>query len=73
VNNVKSIKIGGSEFWTQMEDELDRMARPGSDLSEAKKQKVLADIHAITAKWRPFVAEIQSVLVARVIAFDGVF
>ncbi len=62
VNNVKSIKIGGPQFWTRMEDELDRMARPGNDLPEAKKQKLLADIHAITAKWRPFVAEIQSVL-----------
>jgi hypothetical protein len=61
-NNVKSIKIGGSQFWTRMEDELDRMARPGSDLPEAKKQKLLADIRMIAAKWRPFVAEIQSAL-----------
>jgi hypothetical protein len=62
VNSVKSVKIGGSQFWTRMEDELDRMARPGSDLPEAKKQKLLADIRAIAAKWRPFVVEIQSAL-----------
>ena len=62
VNNVKSIKVGGSQFWTRVEDELDRMARPGSDLPEAKKQKLLADIHAIAAKWRPFVVEAQSVI-----------
>jgi hypothetical protein len=62
VNSVKSIKIGGSQFWTRIEDELDRMARPGSDLPEAKKQKLLEDIRMIAAKWRPFVAEIQSAL-----------
>jgi hypothetical protein len=62
VKSAKSIKIGGAEFWSHVEDELDRMARPGSDLPEAKKQKLLADIHAISAKWHPFVAEIQSTL-----------
>lgn len=62
INNVKSIKIGGSQFWVRMEDELDRMARPDSDLPEAKKQKLLADIRAIGVKWRPFVVEIQSAL-----------
>jgi hypothetical protein len=62
VNNVKSVKIGGSQFWTRMEDELDRMARPGGDLPEVKKQKLLADIRMIAAKWRPLVAEIQSAL-----------
>jgi hypothetical protein len=62
VNNVKSIKIGGKQFWTKVEDELDRMARPGNDLPEAKKKKLLADIQAIAAKWRPFAAELQSAL-----------
>jgi hypothetical protein len=38
------------------------MASPVSDLPEAKKQKLLADVRAIAAKWHPFVAEIQSAL-----------
>jgi hypothetical protein len=45
-----------------MEAELDRMASPVSDLPEAKKQKLLADVRAIAVKWHPFVAEIQSAL-----------
>jgi hypothetical protein len=62
INNVKSVKIGGAQFWSRMEAELDRMASPVSDLPEAKKQKLLADVRAIAAKWHPFVAEIQSAL-----------
>jgi hypothetical protein len=60
VSNVKSIKIGGSQFWAHAQDELDRMASTGSDLPEAKKQKLLEDIHAIAVKWRPLIVEVQS-------------
>jgi hypothetical protein len=60
VNEIKSVKIGGAQFWGRVEQQLDRMA--SSDLPEAKKQKLLADIHAIAVKWRPFVVEVQSVL-----------
>jgi hypothetical protein len=60
VENIKSVKIGGAQFWGRVEQELDRMA--SNDLPESKKQKLLADIHAIAVKWRPFVVEVQSVL-----------
>jgi len=60
VNNVKSIKIGGEQFWTRMESELERLAR--TDLPKAKKQKLLEEIRMIAANWRPFVTEIQSAL-----------
>lgn len=62
IASIKGIKIGGSEFWTRLENELDRMARPENDLPEAKKKKLIADIHAIAAKWRPYLVEIQSIL-----------
>ena len=62
INNVKSVKIGGAQFWSHMEAELDRMASPVNDLPDAKKQKLLADVRAIAVKWHPFVAEIQSAL-----------
>jgi len=62
VNNIKSTNIGGTQFWSKVENELDRMASPNSDLPEAKKQKLLADIHAIADKWRPFATELQSVV-----------
>ncbi|MGO9684186.1 MAG: hypothetical protein ACLP0B_08900 [Steroidobacteraceae bacterium] len=60
VDNIKGIKIGGAQFWGRVEQQLDRMA--SSDLPEAKKQKLLADIHAIAVKWRPFIVEVQSAL-----------
>jgi outer membrane lipoprotein SlyB len=62
INNVKSVKIGGAQFWSRMEAELDRMASPVNDVPEAKKQKLLADVRAIAIKWHPFVVEIQSAL-----------
>lgn len=62
VSNIKG--MGGSAFWGRVERELDRMASPESDLPEAKKQKLLADIRAIGAKWRPFVVELRSALEA---------
>lgn len=62
IASIKGIKIGGSEFWTRLESELDRMARPENDLPEAKKKKLIADIHAIAGKWRPYIVEIQSAL-----------
>ncbi len=58
VNDIKS--VGGVQFWGHVEQQLDRMA--SSDLPEAKKQKLLADIHAIAVKWRPFIVEVQSAL-----------
>jgi hypothetical protein len=48
-----------------MEAELDRMASPDSDLPEAKRQKLLADVHAIAVKWYPFVAELKSALASQ--------
>jgi hypothetical protein len=62
INNVKSVKIGGAQFWSHLEAELDRMASPVNDLPDAKKQKLVADVRAIAVKWHPFVAEIQSAL-----------
>jgi hypothetical protein len=60
VYSVQHTKIGGQQFWSRVEQELDRLASPQNDLPEAKKQKLLADIHAIAVKWRPFVVEVQS-------------
>jgi hypothetical protein len=54
--------MGGAAFWGRVERELDRMASPEGDLPEAKKQKLLADIRAIGAKWRPFLVELHSAL-----------
>ena len=62
VSSVQNAKIGGAKFWSRVEETVDRMAAPGSDMPEAKKQKLLADIRAIGAKWRPFLIEIHSAL-----------
>ena len=60
--SIKDLGRGGTEFWARVERELDRMASPEGDLPPAKKEKLLADIRAIGAKWRPFVVELRSAL-----------
>jgi hypothetical protein len=62
VSSVRNMKIGGAKFWSGLEETLDRLAEPGRDIPEAKKQKLLADIRAIGIKWRPFLVEIHSAL-----------
>jgi hypothetical protein len=62
LNSFKDMGRGGAEFWSRVERELDRMASPESDLPAAKKEKLLADIRAIGAKWRPFLIELHSAL-----------
>jgi hypothetical protein len=62
LNSFKDMGRGGAEFWSRVERELDRMASPESDLPAAKKEKLLADIRAIGAKWRPFIVELHSAL-----------
>jgi len=54
----RSAPKGGSAFWARMEGNLAKMADPKTDLPPEKKEKILADIRAIVARWRPFVAEI---------------
>ena len=51
-------KIGGAQFWEKLEHELDRAADPASDMPPEQKRKVLAQIHAVVERWRPFMAEI---------------
>jgi hypothetical protein len=62
VGDIKTVKIGGEPFWSHVEEQVDQMASPQNDLPEAKKQKLLADIRAIGAKWRPFLLELRSAL-----------
>jgi Bacterial membrane protein YfhO len=59
---LKDLSRGGSDFWGKIERDLDRMASPENDLPPAKKEKLLADIHAIGVKWRPFMVELRSAL-----------
>jgi hypothetical protein len=54
---LQETKIGGAQFWTKVESDLERAASPSSDLSEEKKRKLLSSIRAIVDRWRPFVTE----------------
>jgi hypothetical protein len=53
-------KLGGKQFWSRLEDELDRQADPQSDLSPEKKRKILSQIKIISDRWRPFLSEASS-------------
>lgn len=50
-------QMGGANFWRGLETELARAADPSSDISPAKKQVLLSQIHIVVERWRPFVRE----------------
>jgi len=49
--------VTGRQFWTRLEDELDKMADPRTELPPEKKRKILMQIKEISDRWRPFVAQ----------------
>jgi hypothetical protein len=49
--------IGGRQFWTNLEEELDKFADPRADISPEKKRKILSEIKVISDRWRPFLSE----------------
>ena len=54
---------GGTQFWARIEQDLERQADPRNDLPEARKEKLLADLRVVVARWRPFVAEASKLFV----------
>jgi hypothetical protein len=52
--------LGGRQFWTKLEGQLDQLADPRSDISPEKKQKILTQIKVISDRWRPFVTEVAA-------------
>lgn len=51
--------VGGNAFWTKVEDEMERLAK-GDGISPQKKQKIVSDVRAISAQWRPFILEVTA-------------
>jgi len=49
--------LGGRQFWSRLEAELDRRAAPAADIPPEKKRKLLAQIKIIADRWRPFLTE----------------
>jgi hypothetical protein len=54
---IVNAKIGGSQFWAKVENEIDRAANSNSAMAPEKQQKLLSNIRAIVTRVRPFVAE----------------
>ena len=50
-------KIGGAQFWSKVENSLDDLANPKSEMPEDKRQKILSDIRVLRDRWWPFIAE----------------
>jgi hypothetical protein len=63
---IGSDTVGGAQFWTKLEQDLQKAADPSGDLPEQKKQQLLANIKVLVNRWRPFVAA-----VAPLFATDG--
>ena len=51
-------KIGGSQFWSKIEAELERAASADNNLNPEKQERLLANIRSIVARVRPFASEI---------------
>jgi hypothetical protein len=49
--------LGGRQFWTKLENQLEQLADPKSDMPAEKKQKILSQIKVISDRWRPFLME----------------
>jgi hypothetical protein len=49
--------LGGRQFWSKLENQLEQLADPRSDLPPERKQKILAQIKVISERWRPFLME----------------
>ena len=49
--------LGGRQFWTKLENQLEQLADPKADLLPEKKQKILTQIKVISERWRPFLTE----------------
>ena len=58
-DQIDTSSMSGAKFWTKVERELDRAADPSSDLPPQQKQKLIHDVRAIIARWRPFVDAAQ--------------
>ena len=49
--------VGGRQFWTKLEGQLDKLADARTDFPPEKKAKILSQIRAISDRWRPFLQE----------------
>jgi hypothetical protein len=54
--------LGGRQFWTKLEGELDKLADGRTDLPPEKKAKILAQIKAVSDRWRPFLTEVAAAI-----------
>lgn len=53
--------IGGRDFWAKLEKALESASDSSNEMSEERRQKLLASIHTLVQRWRPFVAEAASI------------
>jgi hypothetical protein len=57
IERVRAMNTGGAAFWADVEKNIAKAAEPSNDLSETRRQALLADLHVIVDRWRPFVRE----------------
>jgi hypothetical protein len=55
------VALGSETFGQKLERELERAASPEHELPADKKQKLLAELHTVVERWRPFAAEAMAI------------
>jgi hypothetical protein len=58
----RTTKIGGSQFWARVEQELDKAGDPTQGLSPEKQRALLNQLRRISDKWRPFLTEAYAIV-----------
>jgi hypothetical protein len=64
LRELRAAGIGVSELLARAEATLGRAADPQSEMSEARKQKLTADIRTVVARWRPIISEFAPLVAA---------
>lgn len=55
-------KLGGKEFWTKIETELEKAASPRHEISPERKQKIMANLRIVADRWRPVLDEVSAII-----------
>jgi hypothetical protein len=64
IDIMGSDTVGGAQFWSKLEQDLQKAADPSGDLPEQKKQQLLANIKVLVNRWHPFVAAVAPLFAA---------
>ena len=61
---IDQIHVGGRQFWSHLERELDRLANAKDTMTPEEQERLLADLRRLSQKYRPIAIEGWAALTA---------